>query len=66
MQADQLLRERSCPIDVIADPTKVHPHVAAIGPTQIRKRFDDSLAEFELALQLNPSFRRGAVLLRSL
>ena len=38
LQADQLLRERSYPIDVIAGPTKVNPHVAAIGPTQARKR----------------------------
>src|SRR5262249_53383526 len=38
LQADQLLRERSYPIGVIAAPTKVHPHVAAIGPTQGRKR----------------------------
>ena len=38
MQADQLLRQRSYPIDVIAVPPKVHPHVAAIGPTQVRKR----------------------------
>jgi hypothetical protein len=36
-QADQLLRERSHPIDVSAAPPKVHPHVAAIGPTQGRK-----------------------------
>jgi len=28
----------SYPIDVIAAPTKVHPHVAAIGPTQARER----------------------------
>ena len=38
MQADQLLRERSYPIAVIAGPTKVDPRVAAIGPTQGRKR----------------------------
>jgi hypothetical protein len=38
LQADQLLRERSYPIDVTAGPTKVHPQVAAIGPTQTRKR----------------------------
>jgi hypothetical protein len=37
LQTDQLLRERSCPINVIAVPTKVHPHVAAIGPTRVRK-----------------------------
>src|SRR5215472_615726 len=38
LQADQLLRERSYPIDVTAAPPNVHPHVAAIGPTQVRKR----------------------------
>jgi hypothetical protein len=39
LQANQLLRERSHPIDVIlAAPPKVHPHVAAIGPTRVRKR----------------------------
>ena len=37
LQADQLLRECSYPIDVTAAPPKVHPHVAAIGPTQTRK-----------------------------
>jgi hypothetical protein len=36
LQADQPLRERSPPIYVTAGPTKVHPHVAAIGPTQAR------------------------------
>jgi hypothetical protein len=41
LQADQLLRERSCPIDINAVPPKVHPHVAAIGPTQARKRFNE-------------------------
>jgi hypothetical protein len=38
LQADQLLRERWYPIGVIAGPPKVYPHVAAIGPTQVRKR----------------------------
>jgi hypothetical protein len=49
LQADQLVRERSCPIDVTAGITKVHPHVAAIGPTQPRKRLrerrDESLRQ---------------------
>ena len=36
LHADQLLRERSYPIVVTAAPTKVHPHVATIGPTQVR------------------------------
>jgi hypothetical protein len=38
LQTDQLLRKRSYPIDVTAAPTKVHPHVDAIGPPQVRKR----------------------------
>jgi hypothetical protein len=38
LQDDQLLRKRSSPIVVIAVPPKVHPHVAATGPTQVRKR----------------------------
>jgi hypothetical protein len=38
LQGDQLLRGRSHPIGVIAAPPKVHPHVAAIVPTQARKR----------------------------
>src|SRR5262249_16489818 len=38
LKAHQLLRECSNPIDVTAAPPKVHPHVAAIGPTQVRKR----------------------------
>ena len=34
-----LMREaRSYPIDVGASPTNVHPHVAAFGPAQARKR----------------------------
>jgi hypothetical protein len=37
LQADQLLRECSYPIDVSAAPPKLHPHIAAIGPTQVRK-----------------------------
>ena len=41
LQADQLLRERSYPIGVNAGPPKVHPHVAAIGPTQARKRLSE-------------------------
>jgi hypothetical protein len=38
LQADQLLRGRSYPVDVIVPQSKVHPYVAAIGPTQARKR----------------------------
>ena len=38
LQANQLVRERWYPIDVITSPPKVHPHVAAFGPTQARKR----------------------------
>jgi hypothetical protein len=36
--ANQLLRQRSYPIDVNAAPTRVNPHVAVIGPAQVRKR----------------------------
>jgi hypothetical protein len=38
LQAGQLGRERSYPIDVKAGPTNVYSHVPAIGPTQARKR----------------------------
>jgi hypothetical protein len=41
LQADQFLRERSYPIGVTAAPTNVHPHVAAIVPTQVRKRLNE-------------------------
>jgi hypothetical protein len=34
LQADQLLREFSCPIDITAGPPNIHPHVAAIDPTK--------------------------------
>jgi hypothetical protein len=37
LQADQLLREPSYPIVVTAGPTKVDPHIAALGPTYARK-----------------------------
>jgi hypothetical protein len=38
LRADQLLRERLYPIGVTAAPPRVHSHVAATGPTQVRKR----------------------------
>ena len=41
LQADQLLRERSCPSGVITVPTKVHPYVAASGPTKVCKRLGE-------------------------
>ena len=41
LQADQLLRERSYPIDVTAAPPSVNPRVAANGPTQVRKRLSE-------------------------
>jgi hypothetical protein len=34
LQTDQLVRERSYPIDVTAGPPKVNPRLAAIGPTR--------------------------------
>src|SRR5262249_22414941 len=52
LQADHLPRERSYPIDVTTAPTKVHPHVAAIGPTQVRKRLSE---------RREPSLLRGIV-----
>jgi hypothetical protein len=36
--ATGLVRERSYPIGIIAVPPKLHPHIAAFGPTQGRKR----------------------------
>jgi hypothetical protein len=38
LRADQLLRERLYPIGVTAAPPRVHSHVAATGPAQVRKR----------------------------
>ena len=57
LQADQLLRERSYPIDVTAAPPKVHPHVAAIGPTQVRKRLSERR---DARLASRDHFRRPA------
>jgi hypothetical protein len=49
LQTDQLLRERPYPIDVSAAPTNIHPHVAAIGPTQVSKRLSERrIAKFPL------------------
>jgi hypothetical protein len=41
LRADQFLCERRYPIDAIAVQPKVDPHVAAIGPTQARKRLNE-------------------------
>jgi len=41
LQTNELLRERSYPIDVTATQTEFHPHIAAIGPTQVRKRLSE-------------------------
>jgi hypothetical protein len=41
LRADQLLRERSYPIGVTAGPANVHPHVAAIDPTQVPERLSE-------------------------
>src|SRR6516225_2117515 len=51
LQADQLPRKRSYPIDVIAAPPKVHPHVAAIAITQVRKRLGER-GEAKLPLRI--------------
>src|SRR5262249_46885101 len=40
-QPDQLLGERPHPMDVPAAPPKADPHVAAIGPPQVRKRLSE-------------------------
>jgi hypothetical protein len=36
-QADQLLREHLHPINITGSPPSVHPNIAAIRPTQLRK-----------------------------
>jgi hypothetical protein len=54
-QADQLLGERSYPIDVSAVPPNVHPHVAAFGPTQVRKRLSEGR---------EPSLRHGIIFVK--
>jgi hypothetical protein len=41
LQADQFLRESAYLIGIIAVPPKVHPHVAATCPTQVRKRLSE-------------------------
>ena len=50
LQADQLLRERSHPINVTAGPTKVHPHVVAIRPTQARRRLRERRGAMKILL----------------
>ena len=41
LQANQFPRERVHPIDVIAVQPTVHPHVAAIDPTEASKRLNE-------------------------
>jgi hypothetical protein len=53
LQADQLLRKRSHPIDVTAGPSKVHLHVAANSPTKARKRLRE---------RRDPGLQHGIVL----
>jgi hypothetical protein len=53
LQADQLLRERWHPIGVTSGPANVHPHVAAFGPAQGRKRLRE---------RREATFRQGIVL----
>jgi hypothetical protein len=69
LQAGQLLRKRSYPIDVIAGPPNVHPHVAAIGPTQARKglreRRDESLRHVFVAPHEHADAPHAVALLRS-
>jgi hypothetical protein len=52
VQTDQLPRKRSYPIDVIAGITNVHPHVAAIGPTEARKRYAGRILNGERPVDL--------------
>ena len=40
LRADQLRRECSYPIGITAAPSKFHPQVAALGPTQARKALE--------------------------
>jgi hypothetical protein len=42
LQTGQLPRGRSYPIEVTAAPAKVHPHVAAVGPTQAREHLSET------------------------
>jgi hypothetical protein len=37
LQVDQFFRKHPIPIDAAGCPAKVHPRVATIGPTQLRK-----------------------------
>jgi hypothetical protein len=37
LEMNQLFREHPRPVSVASGPTNLHPHVAAIGPTQFRK-----------------------------
>jgi hypothetical protein len=43
--------ERLYSIEVIAAPTKVDPHVAALGPTQVRKRLRER-SDAKLSLRI--------------
>jgi hypothetical protein len=42
LQIDQFFREHPRPVDAADGPAKVHPHVAAVGPTQLRKSLHES------------------------
>ena len=61
LQADQLLREHSYPIHVIAAPPKVDPRVPAIGPTQLRERLREVREAILLHRHADPPCARAAV-----
>jgi hypothetical protein len=64
LQADQLLRERSYPTGVIATPTKVHPHVAAIGPAQVHKGLSEENETPSIARKEHADAPHAVALLR--
>ena len=58
------MAERAALAAIRADSEDPWAHSALGHVYLFARRFDDSLAEFELALRLNPNFSLGAGLLR--
>ncbi len=56
MQAAAPIAERAAHAAILADSEDPWAHFALGCVYLFRRRFDDSLAEFELALRLNPNF----------
>ena len=50
------IAERAAQAAILADSEDPWAHHALAGVHLVRRRFDDSLSEFELALRLNPNF----------